>query len=156
MPIYMDCHILPGVKARDVAEAHRRDLLIQDDHRCNCMTYWIDEKRGNVFCLIEAPTEEAVIEMHSKAHGLVPHKIIEVNGNIVESFLGRITDPEDAAHAEGLKVFSDSSYRTLLFIQTPDPVLLQNQIGNEKAKALIQQQNEIIRNTISAFEGSEI
>ena len=29
MPIYMDVHIVPGVKAKDVAEAHRKDLLQQ-------------------------------------------------------------------------------------------------------------------------------
>ena len=88
----MDLHILPGVKARDVAEAHLKDMLIQEDHACICMTYWIDEKRGNVFCLIDAPDKDAVIAMHNKAHGLVPNRIIEVNNTIVESFLGRISD----------------------------------------------------------------
>lgn len=29
MPIYMDVHIVPGVKAKDVAEAHSKDLLHQ-------------------------------------------------------------------------------------------------------------------------------
>ena len=82
----MDLHILPGVKARDVAEAHRRDMLIQQDHDCKCMTYWIDEKRGNVFCLIEAPAKEAVEEMHNKAHGLIPNRIIEVNSMLIKYF----------------------------------------------------------------------
>lgn len=152
----MDLHILPGVKARDVAEAHRLDLLIQDDHRCSCMTYWIDEKRGNVFCLIEAPTKEAVTEMHSRAHGLVPHKIIEVNDSLVESFLGRISDPDEVEHADGLKIFEDSSFRTLLVIHTQDNVLLQNELGEKKSNELIQEQNEIIRNELAAFEGNEI
>src|SRR5438552_15901122 len=88
MPIYMDVHIVPGVKASDVAEAHRKDLLHQEEYGCKCMTYWIDEKRESIFCLIEAPEKEAVKEMHSKAHGLVPNKIIEVSSTIVESFLG--------------------------------------------------------------------
>src|SRR5688572_6404401 len=84
MPLYMDLHIIPGVKARDVAQAHVQDLLIQDEHGCTVMTYWVDEKRGNVFCLIEAPEKEAVSELHGKAHGLIPHRIIEVNNNLVE------------------------------------------------------------------------
>jgi hypothetical protein len=79
MPIYMDVHIVPGVKARDVAEAHRKDLLHQEEHGCQCMTYWIDEQRESIFCLIEAPEKEAVEEMHRRAHGLIPNKIIEVN-----------------------------------------------------------------------------
>ncbi len=157
MPLYMDLHILPGVKARDVAEAHRRDLLIQDDHRCNCMTYWIDEKRGNVFCLIEAPPAEAVTEMHRNAHGLVPHKIIEVNHTLVESFLGRISDPESALISpDGLKVFNDESYRTIMVIRLHDPIVLQHQLGKEKANGLLRSQHYIIQKELSSFEGSEV
>lgn len=153
----MDLHILPGVKARDVAEAHRRDLLIQDDHRCNCMTYWIDEKRGNVFCLIEAPAREAVSEMHRKAHGLIPHKIIEVNSTLVESFLGRISDPDSAiTSADGLTIFSDESLRTIMVIQLQDPVLLQNQIGKEKANGFLRSQHYIIQKELGSFDGSEV
>ena len=115
MPIYMDVHIVPGVKARDVAEAHTKDILVQGEHECKCMTYWIDEERENVFCLIEAPAKEAVIEMHHKAHGLIPHKIIEVNSTLVESFLGRIYDPAEAETTDdGLKVFTETSFRILL------------------------------------------
>ena len=32
--------------------------------------------------------------MHDFAHGVLPHKVIEVEESIVESFLGRIEDPE--------------------------------------------------------------
>src|SRR5260221_2593338 len=130
MPIYMDVHNVPGVEAQDVAEAHRKDMLIQDEHHCKCITYWIDEERGNAFCLIEAPSEDKVVEIHTKAHGLVPNKIIEVSNDIVKSFLGRIYDPEEATVLDnGLKVFSDSAFRILLVIETTDPVLLQHELG---------------------------
>src|SRR5262245_9599373 len=119
----MDVHIVPGVKAKDVAEAHRLDLLHQEAHACKCMTYWIDETRESIFCLIEAPTKDAVVEMHNKAHGLVPNKVIEVDPSLVESFLGRIYDPENATtNEDGLKVFADPSLRILLVTKTNDPV----------------------------------
>ena len=157
MPIYMDIHIVPGVKARDVAEAHMRDLAHQDEYGCKCMTYWVDEKRESIFCLIDAPEKEAVKEMHSKAHGLVPNKIIEVSSNVVESFLGRIYDPEEAGTSEdGLKVFSDPSFRILLVTKMTDPVLLEHQLGIEKANELINRHNEIIRKDLSQHEGSEV
>src|SRR6185295_3861090 len=115
MPLYMDVHIVPGVKARDVAEAHRKDILVEEQHECKCMTYWIDEERESIFCLIEGPTKEAVEEMHRQAHGLIPNKIIEVSSTLVESFLGRIYDPSEATVTDdGLKVFSDPSFRILL------------------------------------------
>jgi hypothetical protein len=108
----MDVHIVPGVKAIDVAQAHRQDLLHQEEYGCKCMTYWIDEERENIFCLIDAPDKQAVKEMHSKSHGLLPNKIIEVDGALVSSFLGRIYDPESAEISDdGLKVFADPSFR---------------------------------------------
>src|SRR6478672_8969446 len=125
MPIYMDVHIVPGVKARDVAEAHRKDLLHQEEYDCKCMTYWIDEQRENIFCLIEAPEKSAVEEMHRRSHGLIPNRIIEVSDTLVESFLGRIYDPTDAeVTIDGLKVFSEPSFRTLLVTKITDPILL--------------------------------
>jgi hypothetical protein len=128
----------PGVRAKDVAEAHRRDMLIQEEYGCKCMTYWIDEKRGNVFCLVEAPASEVVEELHNKAHGLMPHRIIEVNDTLVEAFLGRINDPEAAAiSADGLKVFHDPSFRTLLVTSAIDPVLLQYREGKEKGQRIV-------------------
>lgn len=157
MPIYMDVHIVPGVKARAVAEAHHQDMIHQDEFACKCMTYWIDEERENVFCLIEAPTKEAVIEMHSKAHGLIPNKIIEVSPDVVSSFLGRIYDPSEAVTADdGLKVFADPSFRVLLVIKTADPVLLQFKLGSEKAYELLNQQNETIRKNMARYGGREV
>ena len=156
MPIYMDIHMVPGVKAKDVAEAHRKDLFQQDAHSCKCMTYWIDEERENIFCLIEAPSKEAVADLHSEAHGLVPNKIIEVNSAVVESFLGRIYDPENATTTtEGLKVFHDPSFRILLVTQIADPHLLRYQLGTEKANTLINQYTLAVRNNLLKHGGRE-
>ena len=156
MPIYMDVHIVPGVKAKDVAEAHSKDLLHQVEHGCKCMTYWIDEERESIFCLIEAPDKQAVEEMHSKAHGLIPNKIIEVNSTLVTSFLGRIYDPEAVEISDdGLKVFSDPSFRILLVTKTTDPNLLRYQLGIEKANELLESHNNIIRKNLSQHGGRE-
>ena len=157
MPIYMDVHIVPGVKAKNVAEAHRQDLLHQDEYGCKCMTYWIDEIRESIFCLIEAPDKDAVKEMHRKAHGLVPHKIIEVSSSVVQAFLGRIFDPEEAeTTSEGLKVFTDPSFRILLVTKNQDSVLLQHSLGKEKTSDLLQQHNNIIRKNAAYYGGTEV
>jgi AraC-like DNA-binding protein len=157
MPIYMDVHIVPGVKAKDVAEAHTKDILVQEEHACKCMTYWIDEQRETVFCLIEAPGKEAVVEMHDKAHGLIPHKIIEVDNTLVQAFLGRIYDPADAkTDSNGLKIFNDPSFRILLVTNITDPVLLQYKLGKEKINELLKKQNAAIRKNILSYGGSEV
>jgi AraC-like DNA-binding protein len=152
----MDVHIVPGVKAKDVAEAHQKDLFHQEEHDCKCMTYWIDEARESIFCLIEAPNKEAVNEMHNKAHGLIPNKIIEVNSTLVESFLGRIYDPAEAeTDDKGLKVFSDPSFRVLLVTKITDPVLLQYKLGAEKSNELLHLHNSCIRKNLALFGGGE-
>jgi cytosine/adenosine deaminase-related metal-dependent hydrolase len=79
MPLYMDVHNVPGgVAAKDVAEAHMKDLQEQGKHGVNYMRYWVDEQAGKIFCLVEAPSAEAAHTVHRTAHGLVADEIYEV------------------------------------------------------------------------------
>ncbi len=138
MPIFMDLHIVPGITAKGVAEAHVLDVDIQEEFQCSCMTYWIDEANHSAFCLIEAPNENAVRELHKRSHGLLPYHIIEVSKNTVNSFLGRLYDPEVLETGKDeLKVFNDPAYRCLVLIDIKDPILLQSCIGKEKSAALM-------------------
>jgi class 3 adenylate cyclase len=157
MPIYIDVHDVQGAEAMDLAEAHRKDLLIQGKHRCKCMTYWFDEVKGNAFCLIEAPDKASMIAMHKNSHGLVPNKIIEVNNDVVEAFLGRTADPADAEITDtGLKVFSETAFRIILVTQMKDPILLQNDLGPRKSADLIEKLNESIRKELVTHSGREV
>ena len=116
MPIYMDRHdVSETVTAENVAQIHQEDLKIQDQYGCRGLTYWFDDKRKTAFCLIEAPNEKAIQKMHNKAHGQVPHHIIEVETSIVESFLGRISDPEKAKNSV-LNIINDPAFRTIIMI----------------------------------------
>jgi hypothetical protein len=79
MPLYMDVHnVKGGVAAKDVATAHMKDLQEQAQHGVNYLRYWVDEKAGKIFCLVEAPNEEAAHTVHRNAHGLVADEIYEV------------------------------------------------------------------------------
>ena len=42
------------------------------------MKYWVDEKDGKVFCLVEAPDAATAEKVHREAHGLVADRIFEV------------------------------------------------------------------------------
>jgi len=152
----MDLHIVPGVKAKDVAQAHQLDLALEEEYQCKCMTYWIDESRGHIFCLIDAPSRSVVEELHSKAHGLIPNRVIEVETALVESFLGRITDPEEATMTEdGLKLINDSSFRFLLTIKMNDHALVSHQLGSSDANLLFRRHQDIIREELQAYGGAE-
>ena len=79
MPLFMDVHTLEGgVSAKDVADAHQKDLETQAKHGVDYKSYWVDEKAGKIFCLVEAPDAEAAHRVHREAHGLVAEEIYEV------------------------------------------------------------------------------
>jgi Protein of unknown function (DUF4242) len=78
MPLYMDEHDLPGVKAEDVVGAHEADMRVQGKYGVDYKHYWVDEASGKVFCLVEAPDKESANKVHEEAHGLVAHKLYEV------------------------------------------------------------------------------
>ncbi len=80
MPLYMDIHNMEGgVSLDDVKKAHQADLATQGEHGVNYKSYWVDEKAGKIFCLVEAPNAEAANTVHRDAHGLVADEIYEVS-----------------------------------------------------------------------------
>jgi hypothetical protein len=79
MPLYLDTHEhVPGLTAAGIADAHARDLQVQDKHGVNYMRYWFDEATGKVYCLAEAPSPEAMIAVHAEAHGILADDIVAV------------------------------------------------------------------------------
>jgi hypothetical protein len=79
MPLFMDVHNLgTGVAMDDVAQAHQADLTTQGEYNVSYLRYWVDEDKGQIFCLVEAPDAEAANEVHRKAHGLVADEVYQV------------------------------------------------------------------------------
>ena len=81
MPLFLDSHILPEgvvVTPEEAAEAHARDLAVQNKHGVRYLKFWYDAARGRVFCLVFAPTAEAAIAVHEEANGVRPDDIFEV------------------------------------------------------------------------------
>jgi AraC-like DNA-binding protein len=151
MPIYMDRHdVSETVTAENVAQLHQKDLKIQDRFGCRGLTYWFDDKRKTAFCLIEAPNEKALLEMHKYAHGEVAHRVIEVDPSIVESFLGRIEDPEKAQNTE-LNIINDPAFRTIMAIDLKLLSLTQNDFS--RFKSSLHQFTLAIPDILNEFEG---
>src|SRR5690348_10334479 len=100
MPLFMDRHDIPGVRAEDVAHAHLSDLAAQAKHGVQFLTYWFDPDHGEAFCLAQAPTAESLTAVHRETHGLIPNEIISVKEDNILRFLGRIADPSDHDRAE--------------------------------------------------------
>jgi AraC-like DNA-binding protein len=154
MPIYMDRHdVSEVVTAENIAHLHQEDVKIQDQFGCRGLTYWFDEKRKTAFCLIEAPDAKAIEKMHKQAHGQVPHSIIEVETTIVESFLGRIGDPEKAQNTE-LNIINDPAFRTIMVITLNRLTLTKN--DSLQFKSSFRNFNKAIRKILTAHDGKSV
>lgn len=166
MPLFMDRHDIPGVTAKAVAEAHEKDMAVQDRHGCKYVTYWLDEKRSSIFCLCEAPNKEAAEQVHREAHGLLANHIMEVDPMTVEAFLGAIEEsPSFVTIHKGnepvqLPVTNDgssgSAFRAILFTDMKDSTALTRQLGDAKAMELLRVHNGIIRDALKGFQGNEV
>lgn len=78
--LFLDVHYLGAgkVKAKDVAEAHKKDLAVQGKYGVNLINYWVDEKSGTIMCLAQAKDSMDLINTHREAHGLLPAQVMKV------------------------------------------------------------------------------
>lgn len=68
MPKFMDVHSgFVGVTAKQLQEAHERDLAIEKEEGVHFERAWLDPTSGKVFCLSSGPTREAVLRVHERA-----------------------------------------------------------------------------------------
>jgi len=79
--LYMDVHHLGAgnVTYKAVADAHKKDLAVQGKYGVHLLKYWVDESKGDVYCLASADNPEALRNTHAEAHGLLPASIFEVS-----------------------------------------------------------------------------
>jgi len=155
MPIYMDRHdVSDTVTAEHVAQLHQQDLKVQDQFGCRGLTYWFDDKRKTAFCLIEAPGMKALEDMHNHAHGQVPHRIIEVEPSIVESFLGRIEDPKKKQDT-GLNIIDDPAFRVIMIIELKQQVPFQAP-SLEQFQSSLKDFNREVIDLFGAFGGKSV
>jgi class 3 adenylate cyclase len=158
MPVYMDRHYIEGATRHAVADAHQKDLALQDRYQVKFLTYWFDEMRCTAFCLIEAPDRETIERAHNEAHGSVPNEVLEVDPAVVDAFLGRIKDPppvETTAEASA-QVPIDPGFRTIMFTDLKDSTLMTTLYGDAKALHLLHVHNALTRNALKAHEGREV
>jgi hypothetical protein len=81
--LFFDVHNVGAgkVKAKDVAEAHTKDLATEDKYGVRFRAYWVAEKAGKIYCLGEAPNAGAINAVHQHAHGLVANQVMNVSAD---------------------------------------------------------------------------
>jgi len=154
----MDIHEIPGgVKAEDVAKAHAHDVEVQGKYGVNYHKYWVDEKAGKIFCLCHAPNAEAAAQVHREAHGLVAEKIIQVEPEVADLFMGGSeVNPAGAVVAPGGSQERDPGVRTILFTDIVDSTPMTHQMGDEAAMELVEVHDRIVREALASLGGREV
>lgn len=154
MPIFMDRHDLSGATATNVADAHRKDLEIQDRYGVKFLTYWFDERRGTAFCLIDAPDKDTAHCVHCEAHGLVAGEIVEVALSAVEAFLGRIQDPVPPPGQSRSE--PDSGHRAIMFTDIVGSTTITERLGDRLSTEMIRAHDAIVRRCLNRAGGREV
>ena len=158
MPTYMDIHTIHGVSADDLAKAHAADVATQGQYGVEYVKYWVNEGCGKVFCLVHAPTAEAARAVHQHSHGLVAEKIIEVDPDMLEGFMGGSSVSEGgAALVPGLVPMQrDTGMRSVMFTDIVGSTELTQSIGDEAAMAMLAVHDTAVRGALAALAGREI
>jgi len=75
--LYIDVHQLtPGkVTYEAVAQAHAKDLAVQNKYNVQFLKYWVDEEKGLVYCLSSTADSAGIRKTHAEAHGLLPDQV---------------------------------------------------------------------------------
>ncbi len=149
MPLFMDRHEVPGATAEDVANAHVSDLSVAGKYDVEFFSYWFDSKDGAVFCFARAPSDEAMLQVHSESHGLVPAEIIKVSENEVVRFLGKVSDPTDASEIT-------SPFRVIVFTDLEDSTAMLDNMGESEFMLLLTEHDLVIRRALVRWPGREV
>ena len=153
MPTYMDRHEAGELAPADIYAGHLLDLQVQEKYHARYLTYWMDQERGHVFCLVDAPSREAAEAVHAEAHGLIANEIIEVEQDAVADFLGRPSDPPGTSPAQPI---ADSAFRTVLFTDIEGSTHLTQKMGDDGAMTILREHDSIVRTALRLHEGSEV
>jgi len=155
----MDIHELPeGTTAEDIAKAHASDVETQRKYGVEYRKYWVNETGRKVFCLADAPNAEAAACVHREAHGMVAEKIIEVEPDVAEVFLGGAETNSAGAvlMPGGGSDARDPGIRTILFTDIVESTTLTQTLGDEAALALFDVHNTVVRNALTDQGGREV
>src|SRR5207245_3191231 len=159
MPTYMDSHEIPGgITAEEVAKAHAHDVAVEGKYGVHYHRYWVNESAGKIFCLCEAPTAEAAMQVHREAHGQVAEKIIQVEPEVADLFLGgsEVNTAGAALLPGGGADTRDPGIRTVLFTDIVDSTSLTQKLGDEIAMEGLGVHDSIVSDALGAWRGREV
>lgn len=154
MPIFMDRHEMRDMTAERIAEAHRKDLEVQDRYGVKYLTYWFDHERGTNFCLVDAPDAATAERVHREAHGETATDIVAVDLAAVEAFLGRIGDPKMTPGTVAPQ--RDAGLRAVMFTDIVGSTEMTVRLGDAASLELVRVHDALVRRGLAVYGGREV
>jgi len=152
MPLYMDIHHKVDATPDDVQKAHLSDLEAQEKFGVKYLKYWFNPHDETICCLVHAPDAESASKCHLEAHGLVADKIIEVQDEVVEAFLGGSVDA-GLGRMITREGDPDGGFRTVLFTDIAGSTSMTQRLGDAEAMKIIKAHDSLVRREIEARHG---
>ena len=135
----------------DVTASHDLDLQFQEKYGLRWLSYFVDRGAGMSFCLAEAPSREAVEACHLEAHGqMLPYRVIEVEWEQVELFLG------DIAYPGAGQPWDSTPLRTILVAELANWSTLALSMSDARALGAARDLQTLVKEAVSREHGSEI
>jgi class 3 adenylate cyclase len=155
MPLFLDSHDVTGTTPEEIAAAHLKDVAVQDRSGVRYIKYWMNEARGQVFCLCTAPDAESARRVHQEAHGLLASRIVEVDPDLAEGLLGGGTVADTGA-VLGPGGTLDPGMRTLLFTDIVGSTELTQRLGDRAALERVDLHDGVVRSSLERTGGREV
>lgn len=160
MPLYMDIHTVdPATTWEDIAKAHYKDMEVQDQYNVDYLKYWFNKDCGKLFCLVEAPSADAAKCVHEQAHGLLAEKLIEVDPDLLDGFMGNgEANGGGAALVPGARSETqrDSGVRSVLFTDIVGSTEMCSRHGDDAAIEMLHVHDRVVREALASHDGREI
>jgi len=153
----MDIHKnVTDTSPEEIAAAHQRDVEVQGAFDVKYLRWWFNRELGSVYCLVDAPTQEAAIEVHRKAHGLIPDEIIPIEVGGFDELIGPDEygpalreDPVD-------RISTDTAFRTIVFTDLEDSTRLNEQLGDDAYVDLLGRHDELMTDCLGSHGGMRV
>jgi len=149
----MDIHHDVDGDVDDLLAAHMKDLEAQDRFGVRYLSWWFNPHARSVCCLVDAPDAQAASAVHMEAHGTTADKLIQVERDVVEAFLGGGVDAGLGRMVGPVTGALDGGFRTILFTDIADSTGITQRLGDVKARKVIRLHDDYVRTDIEAFGG---
>jgi len=157
MPLYMDIHKnVHDTTPEDVAAAHSRDVEEQGALGVRYLRWWFNRDLGSIYCLVDAPSEDAAVEVHRRAHGLLPDEIIPIEMGAVEGLIGPDGFGPAVREEPPDRISTDTAFRTIVFTDLQDSTPLNARLGDEAYVAILRTHDQLMSDCLGAHEGMRV